>query len=288
MPLTSRHYVISLFLLLFGWFAFASPAAAEEPRSAKQDEAPTLATVADLAATSDSLAALVGRKFSRGPAGERAIALTFDDGPHPTRTAQVLAILQSEDIPATFFMVGEMVEDYPQVALQVADAGFEIGSHSFTHPNLTKKDIATIRREVIGTQDLIEQVTGRRPRLFRPPGGFVNDRVRQVCREDGLVIVMWSVDPRDWSAQSTPETIRARTLNEIHNGAIVCMHDVKKNTVEALPGLIAELKAQGYRFTTVGRLIEAAAREKKNTPREAVVDPSEPLIISLDETQPAQ
>jgi len=243
----------------------------------------------------DALTAAAGQKFSRGPSGEKKIVLTFDDGPHPSRTAQVVEILKREGIPANFFLVGEMVEEYPEQARLVVESGFEIGSHTWNHPNLTKRGEATVRKEIVGTQDLIEQVTGQRPRLFRPPGGSVNKTVRKVCKEDGLVLCMWSVDPRDWARNSTPESIRRKVLDGAHGGAIVCMHDTKAKTVTALPGIIKELRERGYEFTTISELIKAKAveeaRREESGGATVTADaggadrvPSRPLTISLDES----
>ncbi len=206
-----------------------------------------------------AIAELAGQKFRHGSAEGKLVALTFDDGPHPQMTPQVLAALKEAGVPATFFMVGTMLEKYPEVARQVAAEGHEIGGHSHSHKPLTSRTREQVREEIMRTQAAIRQVTGEEARLFRPPFGTINGAIREICRENGLVMVLWSVDPEDWRARSSVE-IETRVMKHAHGGAVVCMHDIKPNTVAALPKLIAELKAEGYRFTTVSGMIGAAAR----------------------------
>ncbi|HPK01722.1 MAG TPA: polysaccharide deacetylase family protein [Candidatus Sumerlaeota bacterium] len=241
---------------------------------------------------SAAIKAHAGEKISRGSSSTRKIVLTFDDGPHPSRTPQVVRILKEAGIPANFFLVGEMVESYPEQAKLVADSGFELGTHSWDHPNLTRKNEAEVRRQIVETQDLVERTTGIRPVLFRPPGGNVDQTVRDICREENLVICMWSIDPRDWASGATGEKIRQKVVGDAHGGAIVCMHDTKAPTIDALPGMIADLKAAGYEFTTITQLLEEKAAEDAALAASGGVIPSggdaapqaEPLVISLEES----
>ncbi len=207
------------------------------------------------AVTADhQLLAFAGETVRSGLAGGRRIALTFDDGPHPTLTPQFVALLREEGVPATFFMLGSMVEKSPALARMVAEAGFEIGTHSQTHPDMRKLGAAKIREELEGSMTLIEQASGVRPRLFRPPFGSVNQSTRDVCRELGLVLANWSVDPEDWRARDAA-SIHGKVVNGAHPGGIICMHDTKPHTLTALRGMITELRAQGYEFVTVGQLV---------------------------------
>ena len=239
-----------------------------------------------------AVAAVYGQKFRHVPTGARKlIVLSFDDGPHPTRTAQVMAILKENDVSANFFWIGRNVQQYPDVARRVVDAGYEVGNHSMNHPNLRKQSLETIRKEIGDDQKLIEETTGCRPHLFRPPGGFVDADVQKVCREDELAICLWSVDPKDWAKGSTPQSIHDIVLKTAHAGAIICMHDIHQNTVEALPSIIRDLKAQGYEFTTISRLLEArdtSAPAEGADPAGAAGNPpldmSSPLTISLQES----
>jgi len=241
----------------------------------------------------DVIKPFFGQKFEHGPATTPFIALSFDDGPSAKLTPQVLAILKKEGIKANFFMIGENVKSYPEMAKQVAAAGMEIGCHTMTHPILTRKSTEVVRQEIGGSQAIIEQVTGKKPFLFRAPGGNLNAMIRQTCAEDGMVIAGWSVDPRDWAPHSTPDSVFNTTMREMHGGAVVCIHDIHGKTVEALPRIIAALKAKGYVFTTISHLIAEEAKYKAAAPAAGGLSagggdsgnadaPAQPTAIPLD------
>ncbi|SIT88642.1 polysaccharide deacetylase family protein [Edaphobacillus lindanitolerans] len=181
------------------------------------------------------------------------VALTFDDGPHPQVTPRVLETLEREDVKATFFMLGSQAEFYPDVARQVAEAGHEIGNHSDSHPDLTKFGIDGIRRQMVGSARKIEAATGVRPDVERPPYGAINDAVKQAASESGTPIVLWSVDSLDWKSRNAGAVNRL-VSGRVHPGAIILMHDIHASTADALPQMIAELKAKGYQFVTVRQL----------------------------------
>ncbi len=193
--------------------------------------------------------------FTRGPAWTGSIALTFDDGPHPTYTPRLLEILKAEGVPATFFLLGDRVRLYPEVAARIAAQGFEIGNHSFTHADATTQTSEEIRAEVERTQTLIHEATGRRPRLYRPPYGKHNDALFAVLHEEPMTVVNWSVDPRDWQRGETSDSIRDHILGGAHPGAIVLLHDIHKRSVEAVPEIIAGLRERGFTFVTAGELV---------------------------------
>ncbi len=210
-----------------------------------------------------------GVKYSCGPKSSGAIALTFDDGPHPKLTPRLLEILKKENVRATFFMLGEQVEKFPDVAKMVADAGFEIGNHSYSHADMTKLSIEEIRNEVRKTQDAIEKAIGKKPELFRPPYGNVNAKVYDVLKDEGLEVVTWSIDPRDWDAKKSSSQVIGLVLKEGEPGGIVCIHDIHARTVDAVPEIIGGLKAKGLQFTTAGDLVakekEARAQKKSDS-----------------------
>lgn len=197
-----------------------------------------------------------------GPAGnavwsgrrdEKVVALTFDDGPVPGITEQLLQVLKQWQAPATFFVIGRHVAAHPELARAIADAGMEIGNHSFTHPNLTRLPEADIARQVMETQAAVLQATGELPRFLRPPGGDWNSRVAGVVRSWGLTPCMWSLDAYDSEvigAQQTVDTV----LRLVRPGAIILMHNGTLSTLEALPSILRELRAQGYTFATVSEL----------------------------------
>ncbi|MBN3926927.1 polysaccharide deacetylase family protein [Nostoc sp. NMS4] len=198
-------------------------------------------------------------------ANEKVIALTFDDGPGPKNTAQILEILKKNDIKATFFMVGEMVKYFPQVAKQVAVDGHVIGNHTWHHW-YRHMNLATAASEIDRTAEIIYQTTGEKTNLFRPPGGFLNNGLVEYAKNEKYAVMMWSEESGDAERHSpqVPGLVK-NVLKYAKPGAIVLMHDGGGNrskSVKALPEMIATLKAQGYRFVTIPQLLEIQAQEK--------------------------
>ena len=226
------------------------PAAAVELIEAMAEPVAAMAA----APPDEVIAKLAGETIRSGAGVGKRIALTFDDGPHPALTPQFVALLREEEVPATFFMLGSMVEKNRAIARMVAEAGFEVGGHSYNHPDLRKMSAAEVLRELNETSAMIEEATGRRPSLLRPPYGSSNATVREVSRELGLVLTNWSVDPEDWRARDSA-SIHKKVLATAHPGGIVCLHDTKSRTLEALPAIIRDLREQGYEFVTVGELL---------------------------------
>ncbi len=193
----------------------------------------------------------------RWPAAGRVVALTFDDGPHPTQTQQVLAVLQTEHIKATFFMVGKMARYHPEAARAVARAGMLIGDHTENHallPGMTKAQIA---HEIQQGQTSIRTVTGLTTHWFRSPYGAVTSATRQMARRFGMQTVAWDVDANDWKSPPA-KAISSYVLGRVRPGSIVLLHDSgghsRANTIAALPSIIKRLKKQGYRFVTLDQL----------------------------------
>ena len=202
----------------------------------------------DLVSVSD-----VSRGRGRAP---REVALTFDDGPWPVDTQHVMAVLRRFHVPATFFMVGYLVQRYPGVARAVAAAGYPIGDHSFDHPvspalaDLTEHRISA---EIGDAKDALTSV-GVSPTLFRPPGGSYDDDVVQEARRQGMRVVLWSVDPQDWRSNLSAREITKRVLKHVTPGSIVLLHDGggdAAHTIKALPAIIRGIRAMGLGFTTV-------------------------------------
>jgi len=191
---------------------------------------------------------------------EKRMALTFDDGPHPRHTPQLLDMLAAKDIRATFFVVGRRVRRYPEVLARTADAGHEIGNHSAHHVPLSLMPVPLIRRELEGCGDLVERFTGRRPRFMRPPMGWINDVVLQTARDLGYEPVIGSIHPQD-SRQPGLDVILRRVRRRIEPGAIMILHDGgwrigadRSQTIAAVDILTDELLADGYRFETLSGL----------------------------------
>lgn len=189
------------------------------------------------------------------------IALTFDDGPSPDYTLPLLAILRQYHISATFFMLGRCAQRYPDLVRAVMDAGHAIGNHSWDHPYLTRLSAEQIFQQLSATREVIEQATGICPSLFRPPYGYYNRRTLAAAQALGLSAILWNVDPVDWSCPGSA-AIRARVLSQLTNGAIILLHDgasdgeaSRTQTLEALPQIIEEGQARGFRFVSLPHML---------------------------------
>ena len=182
------------------------------------------------------------------------VALTFDDGPHPDVTPHVLDTLKQHEARATFFMLGNQVEYYPKIVEQVAKNGHEIGSHSNSHPDLTRLSVQAIQQELNETNEKIEQTVGMKPKLFRPPYGAFDEDVIYSATDYDHSMILWSVDSLDWKNRNT-SSVQNTILNNITPGAIVLMHDIHPSTAEALPQILDTLTNEGYEFVTVSELL---------------------------------
>ncbi|MFG1298569.1 polysaccharide deacetylase family protein [Xanthobacter sp. V3C-3] len=183
------------------------------------------------------------------------IALTFDDGPSPETTPQLLQILRERNVKATFFVLGNMVAKHPEVLKMIADEGHEIGSHSWSHPQLTRISQAGVDKELGNTSEAIFQVTGKKPIYLRPPYGSMKPTLRTYIEDKyGLTIVNWAVDPNDWKNRNT-QAVYDAIMAQVKPGAIVLSHDIYPTTVAAMPRVIDDLIAKGYKFGTISDLV---------------------------------
>lgn len=180
----------------------------------------------------------------------KKVALTFDDGPDPKVTRQILEILKKHDAKATFFMLGSRVEYYPEVVNEVKEAGHELGNHTWNHADLTKLNNDRINTEINNTSQIIEKVTGQRPDAFRPPYGAVNDKVRN---QTDLPIVLWDVDTLDWKHRD-PEKLLETIKTHTKDGSIILMHDIHQSTADGLDAALTYLESDGYKFVTMAEL----------------------------------
>ncbi len=195
-------------------------------------------------------------KILRGDTRKPQIALTFDDGPHPVYTLQLLDILRRMHTPATFFVVGEQAEKNPGlVRLEVAE-GNEVGDHTYDHVNLTLIPPELVAYEVSRCNAAIVKATGAPVRFFRPPGGEYNGEVLREAAAHGFITTLWTDDPGDFSKPSSG-VIAKRTLAHLGNGAIILLHDGIPETLEALPAIITAARQRGFQFVTVSRLARA-------------------------------
>lgn len=194
------------------------------------------------------------------PTDKKVIALTFDDGPDPIETVEIMELLQQYNAKATFFVLGHRVDRYPEVVKAQAAAGHEIANHTYHHIYFNGRPSPDlIRKEVAQTADAIFNAAGIRPRLFRPPGGYYNETMVNTIKATGHQIILWSwhQDTEDWKIPPVSKIVK-KVLNNARNGDIVLFHDHvegKSNTVKALKRILPELQRQGYEFITVSELI---------------------------------
>jgi peptidoglycan-N-acetylglucosamine deacetylase len=205
--------------------------------------------------------AVFGPSIWHGPRDRRALALTFDDGPSEG-TPALLEVLAHHSVSATFFQCGANVERLSPIARATADAGHEIGNHSYSHPMFCFRSPAFMRRELERGQRAIEAHTGARATLFRAPYGVRWPGLGSAQGRLGLTGVMWTVIGYDWNLAA--EGIVRRISGSVSNGAIICLHDGRelranpdiRNTIRAAEQLIPMLLDRGYRFETVSRLCQ--------------------------------
>lgn len=190
------------------------------------------------------------------PAGSirKRVALTFDDGPDPKVTKQILDTLEKHNAKATFFMLGSRVEYYSDIVNDIKDAGHELGNHTWNHADLTKLSPERITKEIEKTSEIIEEVTGQKVDAFRPPYGAVNDTVHNIT---GLPIVLWDVDTLDWKYRDSARLLQV-VKEHVKDGSIILMHDIHQSTADGLDAVLNYLENSGYDFVTVKELKETS------------------------------
>jgi peptidoglycan-N-acetylglucosamine deacetylase len=206
---------------------------------------------------------LYGRNFLGLPAGSRKLALTYDDGPNDPYTLQLLEVLARHEVRATFFLVGQFVQQRPDIVRAVVAAGHDIGNHTWSHPYLIWATPAEARRQLERTSKVIEDVTGQTPALFRPPFGGRRPGTFGLVRELGMTPIMWRVSTYDWEADS-PEFILDKARKGVRGGDVILMHDGghtrmgvnRGHTVAATDRLISEYRVKGYEFVGVSEMLK--------------------------------
>ena len=196
---------------------------------------------------------------------EKRLALTFDDGPNPHNTPELLDTLAAKEIRATFFVVGRRVRRFRDLLARTAAAGHEIGNHCDHHVPLSALPAAIIRREIDVCGNLVASVTGHRPRFMRPPMGWINDKVLEAARGLGCEPVIGSIHPQD-SRRPGTATILRRIRRRLEPGAIIILHDGgwrigcdRSQTIAAVEIITDELLQAGYRFETLSELTANSA-----------------------------
>ena len=192
-------------------------------------------------------------------ADQKLVALSFDDGPG-RYTERLLDELKARNVHATFFVIGRQIDNYRPLLRRMQDEGHVIGNHTYAHQKLKGCTILEMDEQIRGTSDLIEEITGVRPTLLRPPGGNYDDTLLVYAYDNDLSIVNWTVDTLDWKNRDRQAVLDAafqKGQYGIRNGAIVLMHDLYSSTVDAVVEMVDRLIAEGYTLVTVPELIQA-------------------------------
>ncbi len=195
---------------------------------------------------------------------KKVAALTFDDGPSPVWTPQILNELKKAGVKATFFMIGEHVEKYPEIARRVAEEGHEIGNHTIDHHVLIYYTMDELEKEIKDNEKVIKSVTGQTTKYFRPPKAWLTADEKKKIREMGYTVVLWSLNSKDWVTFDDKYIIKY-ILRHIRPGDIILFHDSggvfsteggnRRETVKTIPRLIEKLKEKGYSLVTITELL---------------------------------
>jgi len=214
----------------------------------------------------------------------KVIALTFDDGPWPKYTQEILDILKKEDIKGTFFWIGKNVEAFPEIGLQVVAQGHAIGNHTWSH-SYRRMSPVMASHEIDDTAAIIESTTKVKTTLFRPPGGILTNGPAGYALSHQYTVLMWSADSTDYARRVSPNAMVNKVLKNAKPGGMILMHDGggdRKRTVQALPTIITDLKKQGYKFVTVPELL---AMEESTIPEENNNKEAEKQKIGAEEQE---
>jgi peptidoglycan/xylan/chitin deacetylase (PgdA/CDA1 family) len=208
-----------------------------------------------------------GRTFTRLPPGTKQLALTYDDGPNDPHTLRLLEVLARHKVHATFFLIGRYAQQRPDIVRELVKAGHVIGNHTFTHPLLTLKSAAEIRRELTDCRKALEDAIGQHSSLFRPPFGGRRPAVLRIARSLGLQPIMWNVTGYDWNAPPAA-TIERKVETQIRGGDVLLLHDGghkqmgadRSQTVLATDHLLSRYQSEGYDFVTIQQMLGATTQ----------------------------
>ena len=192
---------------------------------------------------------------------DKKIALTFDDGPHPRKTREILEILDEYGIQATFFVIGQNAVNYPDTMKLLVESGCEIGNHTYSHENFRNMSLNEMQKEFERCEQTLRENFSVEPTLIRPPQGVCSEGLLSVSRQMNYDIILWSIDTKDW-AHASAENIARNILENADSGDIILMHDYiagKSGTCDALRIIIPTLMERGFKFVTVGELIKDQA-----------------------------
>ncbi|NLV16035.1 MAG: polysaccharide deacetylase family protein [Syntrophomonadaceae bacterium] len=197
--------------------------------------------------------------ISQVSTSQKVIAFTFDDGPNPDATLQVLEVLKQHDAKATFFVLGIHAQEYPHLVKSIQLAGHEIGNHGFSHKIKEYNNTSFAESDIKQSEDVITRITGTRPRLLRPPGGFLSRDLIKYCLEEELQVITWTwqADYKDWKSTDS-SYLAEQIVTGIQPGQIILLHDGGQNRqimIKALTQALPELSDLGYSFVTISQLL---------------------------------
>jgi peptidoglycan/xylan/chitin deacetylase (PgdA/CDA1 family) len=260
----------------------------EEPAPAPVEEpAPGQAEISAAPVQAEEVKAVIrkplGKRVSSVPMKGKYVALTFDDGPHPSLTARALDILRRHGAKGTFFMLGQNAARYKSLVARAAAEGHELGVHTWTHIKMNSSSRAKVDSEIDRTQKILAEVSGVRPRVMRPPYGATNKSlVDHMYNRYGMASIMWDVDTLDWRRPGVNKVINV-AVNKARPGSIILVHDIHESTLAALEGIVTGLQARGFKLVTVSELMQIGKREAAE-PKE-VKEPEQPAP-AVDMPQP--
>lgn len=181
----------------------------------------------------------------------KKVAITFDDGPHPTSTTKLLQGLKERGVRATFFVTGERAEQNPEIIRQMQEDGHLIGNHTYSHLQLTRGNREQFKEELVKTNEILQRITGESVTYVRPPYGSWD---KSFEKELSMLPVLWTVDPKDWCCENVA-LVKRRILSKVQDGDIILLHDSFETSVEAALACIDAMQEEGYYFVTVEEIL---------------------------------
>lgn len=201
---------------------------------------------------------------------DKKVAISFDAAWGNEQTPELLDILDRYDVKATFFLVGQWVDNFPESVKEIAKKGHDVENHSNTHAHMPELSLESMTEEIVSCNDKIKALTGKCPTLFRPPYGDYNNDVVGAVKNQNMYCIQWDVDSLDWKDLSA-EDITQRILNKLQCGSIVLLHNGAKNTPAALPSIIEGIRAQGYELVPISELVPEGEYQTDHQGRMSIV-----------------
>ncbi|MBQ7810288.1 MAG: polysaccharide deacetylase family protein [Clostridia bacterium] len=201
---------------------------------------------------------------------EKKVAISFDAAWGNEQTSELLDILDRYDVKATFFLVGQWVDNFPDSVKEISKKGHDVENHSNTHAHMPELSLEGMTEEIVSCNDKIKALTGKCPTLFRPPYGDYNNNVVGAVKTQNMYCIQWDVDSLDWKDLSAAE-ITNRITSKIQPGSIVLLHNGAKNTPEALPSIIEGIRAQGYELVPISELVPEGEYQTDHQGRMSII-----------------